>query len=292
MNIAFWSKRKTFSLYEAGFLLSGIEPVALREDFSNSYERIVQEKYGFAIPFIIFKEKKGLTPIPTALKLNKSHYPMEHWGIIIDSSAMSGDRGTSGYYQWRYNPITVSMVQRAIFSDLIMAIQKKQLSCMERGFVPETNNFEITGYSVTLLLDTIISHEALCAWASGLPELPKFLCSSPGLVKAEAQNKTIQDVKMPPETFVKSLRKDVNGIWRAVMHTGKKDKAFQTAVEYLKNHPESKIIKDDLSLEAFQYVGQEKAKRSMTGQIIQAAQIRNGYPKLGQNKIESILSAM
>ena len=119
MNIDFWSKQKTFSLYEVGFLMLEQEPVTLREHFFNPN---LNYKHKLEIPSSIIEEEEidPEFPIPAAWMPIKSRYVFEHM------ERLGFDSETVCYYQWRYGPVSLSMAQRAIFSDLIIAVQRDQ----------------------------------------------------------------------------------------------------------------------------------------------------------------------
>jgi hypothetical protein len=202
MDYDFWHRKKTFSLYEAGFLLSKIDPPPLLEDVSNPEPHFVEEDFGFKIPTTV-KIYKGLLsslmpkkiPYPKALTLTNVSNRRGYSSIpVFDYSALSkkpkkDDFKFLGYYIWRYQPVDLTMQQKALLEDLIMAIQDRQLPCIDWGLIPIAGHVEVTRYSVQFLLDTIISREALYAWAlETLPELPKFLCLSPETVKPKSES--------------------------------------------------------------------------------------------------------
>lgn len=109
-------------------------------------------------------------------------------------------------------------------------------------------------------------------------------------------DKIQQSKRVDPVEFVKSMRDDISRVYEAVMADRKKDElAFNTdelalnrAVVFLKKNPSKYIFAEYLTKEMFPL--DKDPRRTFKANMANAVLIKNGYAKISQNKIISMLS--
>jgi hypothetical protein len=174
--------QETLSLYDAGFLLTGVDepPVPCQVEPGS----VVKEKYGFKFPHIIeFEDDEQITRIPAALRVVREPCKPGLEMLAIPryrKKVLTFDQRPEGHFEWKYNPVSLTLKQEKIFYDIIKAVQSGVLlPCVDHRLIPTSGNVEITPQTVNLLIDATISRKAYGNYAAGLPET----------VRAETQSK-------------------------------------------------------------------------------------------------------
>ncbi len=310
----------TISLFDAGFKLAGApipEPVTALSPCK------VQEKHGFKFSHILdFEDDKLITLTPKALRVDRElcTSALEMVANVRSVKKYQVDQRLYGHFQWKYDPVALTMEQENIFFDLIKAVQSAgSLPCVTRGFLPESGPVEITPYSVLLLLDTKISREAYETYKARFPRAVKAeaqdnaarqnIQDKKALVESETSGTTTgmvnklqgavktETVKAEPQTkaeqiaaakaFVNDgLREDANSIWADIMkyrNPQQIHKAVDAAISYINAHPTSKFKDVDLSPEILRY--DKSCPRRAIFRGVQSVLKRNGYKHKNGNSI-------
>jgi hypothetical protein len=277
----------TISLYEAGFLLAGVDqPPVPCQAVSRC---VVLRKHGFNFPHNIeFEDDIRLTRIPQSLKVERKPFKsgLEMIAYFRSKNLLKIDRQPYGHFEWNYAPVSLSIKLSNIFSDLIKAVRSGSLPCVERGFLPETSYFEINRHSVHFLLDTKISRKAYDVWAAKLLGVVR-VGKTNETAKIETEPVDANTERITDVAFVKSISSDALKLWEAISPGIIKDESYQAAIAHLKSHPYSKIKIEDIKSDFFK--ASAKPKRTILGAIVQTVLERNGYGLIGQAKIEHYL---
>ena len=131
--------------------------------------------------------------------------------------------------------------------------------------------------------ETRVSRESLLTFAEKQGVKSKYFFPTEQL----AEECSLENNEMSVEEFVKSMREDVNELWQAIKPGTEKNKSFQAASDFLKKHPDSKILQADLKIDFFSH--SEKPKRTIVGAIVQAVLLRKFGKEVGKIKIEGYL---